>query len=472
MRVAKVTGLRKWHADQRMPRKGMELHPSPKRVRMDPGGVHLRLGKVACVAIAGDASCAFTRWAVQRLCGEILFDAATPNGDAYVSRVDSVVCTPLAAAKFSHDWVCDVHLESSPADILAPDQDESYSLRVTSDGVHMRARTTWGALHAVTTLKQLIVVDDERRATVPFCDVRDAPAHAHRGVMVDARGGLDDTSLSPSQLRELVDLMGYVKLNALRFRLDAQSYPPELVDRLRIYAMRRGVRVLLDFPSSMNGHFLHLNKTDLMCVNEQTEGGIPRLDLPAETEGILDDKGVDVKWRWHNYVSALRERFRTMRFLMDVPALRHHTGERSEWTTAHISRVVCVADPAADGNEVESAVACGECILVTRHAEPNTLSDVSSAAAIATARAVLVGFEERSARTHNVVAAGGTGWTGHASRECGIGLVQQIHTWNPWVHSEHAMDKIDPDADEFRIADEYRQQVVRTLDGGGIDGGA
>lgn len=465
MRIAKVTGLRKWHADRRMPQKTTELHPAPKRVRLDSRGRHLRMGRVACVAIDGDVSCAFTRWAVQRLCGEVLFDAAPPESDAYSAHAGSVICRPLDTAVFPHEWVCRVHLDTPPADILAPDQEESYSLWVGGDGVRIRARTTWGALHAVTTLKQLIAVDGEHRATAPFCEIRDAPACAHRGVVVDARGGLTDASARPSQLRELVDLMGYVKLNALRLRIDAQSHPPELVDRLRIYAMRRGVRVLLDFPTSMNGHYLHLNKVEWMCVNEQTEGGIPRLDLPSETEGVLDGKGAEAEWRWRSYVAALRERFRTMLFLMDAQAIRHHTEQRPEWMTTHADRVVCIADPSADGDEVARAAACGRCVLVTHHSKPNTLPAVS--AAMGRVRR-LVGFEEQSARTHNVVAAGRMSWAGHhTSRESDVRIIHQMQAWNPWVHSEHAMDKIDPSDEEFRIANEYRQHVLqKALEGG------
>lgn len=404
----------------------------------------------------------FCRWAVQRLCGEFLFSAQKPSGgDAYDGH-PSVTCCSCPEAGFSHDWVCRIRLDTSPAEILFPDLDESFTLRVDGDGVHIHASTTWGALHAVTTIKQLISIDKQNRVTIPFCIVKDKPRHPYRGVFVDTRGE-HNRMHSSSQLRELLDLMAYVKMNALRISVDATTpHNPELVDRMRIYGMRRGVRLLVDFPTNMNKDYLHINKTDWMCINQHTQGGIPKLHIPPEADSILDDQTVTIQSKWKSYMHNLRERFATMRFLMDVPTLRYLMNENHAWVTAHLNRVVCVVDLGSDDHEEEYLTKCERCILVTRHADdsrkgkkvPTSLNEKSQ----------LIGFEERSTRVHNVVYAAAIGWSDNENRVNGSVLLNQIRTMNLWTHTEHAMDKIDVNTEEFRAANKYRANIVNSLD--------
>jgi hexosaminidase len=75
-----------------------------------------------------------------------------------------------------------------PGEHPGPDSREAYSLQVTSRGVTVSARSSAGLYYAVQTLKQL-VEDRGAQAVLPVVQIKDWPALAYRGVMVDMSHG-------------------------------------------------------------------------------------------------------------------------------------------------------------------------------------------------------------------------------------------------------------------------------------------
>ncbi|GBG30598.1 Beta-hexosaminidase subunit beta [Hondaea fermentalgiana] len=149
--------------------------------------------------------------------------------------------------------------------------DESYILKVSSEGILLTAQTIYGAMHGLETLSQLIQFN---AATGTYeiahadWDIRDAPNFAHRELLVDSSRHYVPLPM----LRKILDGMAYCKINVLHWHLvDDQSFPwcsesvPELcqgayneMDRysssdlreIVAYARERGIRVIpeLDVP--------------------------------------------------------------------------------------------------------------------------------------------------------------------------------------------------------------------------------
>ena len=155
-----------------------------------------------------------------------------------------------------------VALGSPPqADML-----EGYELELSPQRIHIKADSTWGALHGVTTLKQLMYEN-----TLPQeAHIADSPRFPWRGLMLDVTRHF----MPLSQLFEVVDGLQLLKLNVLHLHLsDDQGFRfgsealPKLVsdehyakDELRdlvAYAADRGVRVIpeIDVPGHVN-HWL------------------------------------------------------------------------------------------------------------------------------------------------------------------------------------------------------------------------
>lgn len=150
---------------------------------------------------------------------------------------------------------CDQAAEALPQ----LDDDESYRLQVSADGVTVQAPTEWGVLRALATLTQL----GAGGAPIAACRIDDAPRYPWRGLMLDvARHFLP----LPDLLRTL-DGMAVVKLNVLHlhladdqgFRFPSQAYPKlpgaehftrDELHELVAAAADRGIRVVpeLDVP--------------------------------------------------------------------------------------------------------------------------------------------------------------------------------------------------------------------------------
>ena len=142
--------------------------------------------------------------------------------------------------------------------------DERYELRVAAAQILLTANSTWGALHGVSTLRQLMSADQ-----IPSdAHIVDCPRFAWRGCMLDVARHF----VPLSQLFQVVDGLQLLKMNVLHLHLsDDQGFRfgslalPKLasddhytIEQLRAlvaYAADRGVRVVpeLDVP----GHVTH-----------------------------------------------------------------------------------------------------------------------------------------------------------------------------------------------------------------------
>jgi hexosaminidase len=168
--------------------------------------------------------------------------------------------------------------------------DESYTLDITagSSSIAITAPTVWGALHAFTTLQQIVISDGHGGLHVEQpVSIQDAPLYPYRGVMVDT--GRNYISLA--KIKEQIDGLALSKMNVLHWHLDdAQSWPVQMskypqmtldayspsevythanIRDIISYAGARGVRVIpeIDMPGHSASGWQQVDPSIVACAN-------------------------------------------------------------------------------------------------------------------------------------------------------------------------------------------------------------
>lgn len=182
-----------------------------------------------------------------------------------------------------------VHIANQHAD-LQHGVDESYTLEVSqhAPAIRITAKTPWGALHAFTTLQQLIISDGKGGLIIEQpVKIQDAPLYPHRGIMIDTGRNF----ISVRKILEQIDGLALSKLNVLHWHLDdAQSWPmkirsyPEMTNdaysprevytendmrRVVAYARARGVRVIpeVDMPGHSASGWQQVDPEIVTCTD-------------------------------------------------------------------------------------------------------------------------------------------------------------------------------------------------------------
>ena len=230
----------------------LSLMPMPSSIHVDSGG-HLPLT-------------ASFRLAVPRFKDGRLTRAA----DRAITRLARRTGLPLA-----HAIARDSLLGALVIDVRGPgetvqsvDEDESYTLDVTTFRAVLRAPTVVGALRGLETFQQLVTGAGSGYA-IPLAHIVDRPRFKWRGLLIDVSRHFEPVDVIERNL----DAMAAVKLNVLHwhlsddqgFRIESKRYPKlqdlgsggsyytqTQVREIVAYARDRGIRVVPEFD--MPGH--------------------------------------------------------------------------------------------------------------------------------------------------------------------------------------------------------------------------
>ncbi|KIW90488.1 uncharacterized protein Z519_09134 [Cladophialophora bantiana CBS 173.52] len=183
----------------------------------------------------------------------------------------------------------DLTIADTQAD-LQQGVDESYTIDITqaSHSVNITAKTIWGALHAFTTLQQIIISDGQGGLMIEQpVSIVDYPNYPYRGVMIDTGRNY----IGVPKIYEQIDGMALSKLNVLHWHMvDAQSWPiqiqsyPQMTqaayssqmvysqDDIRTiiaYARARGVRIIpeIDMPGHASSGWTEVDPSIVACAN-------------------------------------------------------------------------------------------------------------------------------------------------------------------------------------------------------------
>ncbi|KAH8556552.1 putative beta-N-acetylhexosaminidase naga [Umbelopsis sp. PMI_123] len=167
--------------------------------------------------------------------------------------------------------------------------DESYTLDIPagSTGV-IKAKTVWGALHALSTLEQIVLSDGGHGLEIEEpVSIKDSPKYTHRGIMLDTGRNF----IPVKAILRQIDALAWAKLNVFHWHIDdAQSWPihinahPEMtkdaysskdvyshadVKKVISYARARGVRVIpeIDMPGHSASGWQQIDPKIVACGN-------------------------------------------------------------------------------------------------------------------------------------------------------------------------------------------------------------
>lgn len=163
------------------------------------------------------------------------------------------------------------YIELSKNQVAAPEnENEAYTLQVTANKIVLTAATTHGIFNGLQTLRQLM----RGGGWVEGCHIRDWPAFAWRGYMID----VGRNYMSVPLLKQQIDVMASMKLNVFHFhatediawRFAIQQYPqltaPE--NMLRNKGMYYSDAEISDLIAYCKSHYITF---------------VPELDMPGHS---------------------------------------------------------------------------------------------------------------------------------------------------------------------------------------------
>ena len=139
---------------------------------------------------------------------------------------------PKSDAKTSIKSIDLIQTGPDPPNVLRPlagDVDESYLLKVTSDGVvTISAASSIGLVRGLATFTQLFYKhSDDDGVYTPYApvDIKDSPVFQHRGLNMD----LSRNFFTTDDIKKTIDALAYTKMNRFHLHItDAQSWPLEI----------------------------------------------------------------------------------------------------------------------------------------------------------------------------------------------------------------------------------------------------
>lgn len=160
-----------------------------------------------------------------------------------------------------------------------PNSREAYTLNITPNGVEIRAGSSAGLYYGVQTLLQM-VENRDTQAVLPEAKVRDWPALAYRGLMMDFSHG---QLLRVSEIKRQIDLLAQFKANQYYFYTEAsiefEGY--EAVNPGAARYTRDEVRQVIDYARQRHMDVvpcmeLYGHMHDLFRVEKFADLGLPR----------------------------------------------------------------------------------------------------------------------------------------------------------------------------------------------------
>jgi len=161
-----------------------------------------------------------------------------------------------------------IDVEGAGEAIQSVDENESYSLTITTSGAKLQAATVVGAMRGLQTLLQLLQIEPTGYF-LPSVQIEDTPRFRWRGLMIDCGRHFEPVEV----IKRTLDGMAAVKLNVFHwhltedqgFRIESKLFPKltgmgsdglfytqDQAREIVAYARERGIRVVPEFD--MPGH--------------------------------------------------------------------------------------------------------------------------------------------------------------------------------------------------------------------------
>jgi hexosaminidase len=300
-----------------------------------PQNVNVKLPKNAIVSDAWErawTSIKQLKWVPQATEAPISSYEPFPTATATASTVPS--SSAAVKSQKRHQGATLKSVTVTVADLnadLQAEVDESYTLVLDSGSstLAITANTTWGALHAFTTLQQIVIYQNNGLIIEQPVHIEDSPLYPWRGVMIDTGRNF----ITTTKIKEQIDGMALSKLNILHWHLDdSQSWPvhmntyPQMtndayspsqtfshadIKDIIAYARARAVRVVpeVDMPGHSAAGWQQVDPSIVACVHSWWSNDVWAYHTAVEpTPGQLDplnNKTYGVVEKVYNELSSI-----------------------------------------------------------------------------------------------------------------------------------------------------------------------
>ncbi len=274
-----------WNGPVPPPEPVLPITPAPATTVWDHDAEPFMLAGNARVVAAGDDAIAIATPLADQLRRSTGYALPVVGDNAAAGDIEIVVNPAATVPGFEND-------------------EEAYSLTVSSTGITVAAPTAAGAFYGVQSLRQLFPAFAESPSvmdvawTVPSVRIVDAPRFEFRGFMLD----LARSFISVDQIKEFIDSMSYVKLNVLHLHLsDDQGWRIEItnegrdplddIDYTRLTSVSGGTAIGTGGPLNIPGQSGFLTQDDyreiVAYAAEHHVMIIPEIDGPAHSGSML-----------------------------------------------------------------------------------------------------------------------------------------------------------------------------------------
>ena len=186
----------------------------------------------------------------------------------------------------------------SQADENAIPDSAGYQLKITPDNVFIMARTRTGAINAMQSLLQLLLLQPDQ-TTLPCAEISDHPRFGYRGVHLDVSRNFYPTAY----IKRFLDLMALYKMNTFHWhltdgagwRLEIKHYPAlTKTAAWRTYAnwkdwSTKGRRYSQEGdPNAYGGYYTQAQAREIVAYAAQRGiTVIPEIEMPGHSEEVL-----------------------------------------------------------------------------------------------------------------------------------------------------------------------------------------
>ncbi|PSL43693.1 hexosaminidase [Chitinophaga niastensis] len=185
-----------------------------------------------------------------------------------------------------------------PVDKTVLPDSAGYQIKITPHAVFITACTQTGALNAVQTLLQLILLQPDQ-STLPCAEITDHPRFSYRGVHLDVSRNF----FPASYIKRFIDLMALYKMNTFHWhltdgagwRLEIKHYPAlTQIAAWRDYAVwkdwwAKGRRYSHEGdPNAYGGYYTQAEAREIVAYAAQRGiTVIPEIEMPGHSEEVL-----------------------------------------------------------------------------------------------------------------------------------------------------------------------------------------
>jgi len=158
---------------------------------------------------------------------------------------------------------------------------EGYRLEIDEEGIRINANTEIGAQRGLSTLKQLIYLNDN--LALPFVEIQDWPAFSHRGLLLDCSRHF----FEPEVVKKYIDLLALYKMNTLHWHLTEDQGWRIAIDKYPKLTEVGAYRTEAD-GSIYGGYYTKENIREIVAyaASKHIEV-IPEVEMPGHSQAAL-----------------------------------------------------------------------------------------------------------------------------------------------------------------------------------------